>query len=110
MNIRSRFMQTALKLIALIKNSKLMDDEYEIEMSPLCQEISSAGKTVQVDIYRDNKRGWILEVIDEYNNSTVWDDPFKTDSAALTEVKKTILSEGINALIGPEDEKDEWLN
>ncbi len=41
-----------------------------------------------------------MEVVDEFNNSTVWDDPFDTDTAALAEVKKTILSEGIEALIG----------
>lgn len=107
MNIHSRFMRIALKLIALIKNSQPMNEEYEIEMSPLCQEISSAGKTVQVDIYRGNESEWTLEVVDEYNNSTVWNDLFKTDSAALTEVKKTILSEGINALIGPKEEKND---
>lgn len=84
-----------------------MNDEYEIKFSPLCQEISSGGKTVQVDIYEDDEGGWLLEVIDEYGNSTVWDDPFKTDVAALTEAKKTILAEGINALIGPKNEKSE---
>jgi hypothetical protein len=29
-------------------------------------------KTIDV-----GKGGWILEVEDEYGNSTVWDDPFK---------------------------------
>ena len=84
-----------------------MNVEYQIEMSPLCQEISSGGKTVQIDIYEDGEGGWLLEVVDEYGNSTVWSDPFETDSAALTEVKKTILSEGINALIGLKDGKDD---
>ena len=82
-----------------------MNDEYEIKMSHLCQEISSGGKTVQVDIYEDGEGGWLLETVDEYGNSTVWNYPFKTDAAALTEVKKTILSEGINALIGPQEGK-----
>ena len=61
-----------------------MSDEFEVKMSPLSQTISSEGKTVQVDIYEDGNGGWILEVIDEFNNSTVWDDSFETDSAALT--------------------------
>ena len=64
---------------------------------------SSGGKTVQVDIYQNGEDGWLLEIIDEYSNSTVWNDPFKTDSAALIEAKKTILSEGINVLIGSKD-------
>lgn len=77
-----------------------MNEEFEVKMSPLCQEVSSGGKTVQVDIYEHENGGWILEVVDEFNNSTVWDDPFDTDSAALAAVKKTILSEGIESLIG----------
>ena len=77
-----------------------MDDEYEVKMSPLCQEISSGDNTVKVEIYDDGEDGWILEVVDEHGNSTVWDDPFPTDAAALTEVKKTIMKEGIQALIG----------
>jgi hypothetical protein len=77
-----------------------MSDDPEVKMSPLCQEISSGGKTVKVEIYEDGEGAWILEVVDDHGNSTVWDDPFPTDSAALTEVKKTILEEGIQALIG----------
>ncbi len=108
MNTHCHFMLTALKPIALIKNNKSMNDEYEIKMSHLCQEISSGGKTIQIDIYEDEEGGWILETVDEYGNSTVWKDSFKTDSAALTEVKKTILSGGISALIGPKDGKGKW--
>jgi hypothetical protein len=79
-----------------------MNDDPEIKMSPLCQEISSGGEMVRVDIYDDGQGGWLLEVVDEYGNSTVWDDSFPTDIAALTEVKETILEEGIQALIGRE--------
>jgi hypothetical protein len=77
-----------------------MNDEYEVKMSPLCQKISSGDNTVKVEIYDDGEDGWILEVVDEHGNSTVWDDPFPTDAAALTEVKKTIMKEGIQALTG----------
>ena len=46
----------------------------EIVMSPLCREIIKDGTKVQVDIYRgEDDSGWILEVIDEENASTVWD-------------------------------------
>ena len=85
-----------------------MNEEFEIKKSPLCQEISSGGRTVEVEIYEDEDGSWILEVVDEFNNSTVWDDTFETDSAALTEVKRTILSDGIDSLMGPEDGKGEW--
>jgi hypothetical protein len=55
---------------------------------------------VQVDIYEGDPGKWLLEVVDEFNNSTVWDDQFETDKEALEEVEKTIKEEGIQALIG----------
>lgn len=88
-----------------------MDKEPELETSSLSQTISSGGKAVRVEIYRlEGETSWVLEVVDEYNNSTVWDDVFETDSAALIEAKKTILAEGVGSLIGPEDGKSsgEW--
>ena len=79
-----------------------MSEEYEIKYSTLCQKVTSEGKSVQVYIYEDGKGGWILEVVDEYDNSTVWDGPFKTDDEALDEVFDTIEKEGILSLIGTE--------
>ena len=79
-----------------------MSEEYEVKYSTLCQKVNSEGKSVQVYIYEDGKGGWILEVVDEYDNSTVWDDPFKTDDEALDEVFDTIEKEGILSLIGTE--------
>lgn len=57
---------------------------------------------MRIDIYRCNTGGWALEVVDELGNSTVWDDEFITDSAALGEVKAIIRDEGIESLIGTE--------
>ena len=86
-----------------------MDDEPELEISPLSQSISSGGRTVKIEIYRsEGESSWILEVEDEFNNSTVWDDTFENASAALAEAKETILSEGIDALIGPDDGQGDW--
>ena len=77
----------------------------EIVMSPLCQEISKDGTKIQVDIYRgENEVGWILEVIDEENTSTVWDDPFDTDQEALDTVMKVIEQDGIRILLEGESE------
>ena len=72
------------------------------KISALCRSETRDGKTVQIDIYEDGKNGWLLEVVDEYGNSTVWDDPFATEKAALDEALKTIDSEGIDSVIGPE--------
>jgi len=82
-----------------------MEDDFEIEFSPLCQNISSGGKSVEVHIYMGEEGKWILEVEDEFGNSTVWDDLFETDSAALTEAKKAILKDRITSFIGPENGK-----
>ena len=38
-----------------------------------------------------------MEVVDEDGTSTVWDDLFDTDQAALDEVLKTIKEEGLSA-------------
>jgi uncharacterized protein len=77
----------------------LEDDQYPTD-SPLTQAVTRDGKTVQVDIYEDGEGGWLLEVIDQYNNSTVWNAPFQTDQAALEEALRTIDEDGIDSLIG----------
>lgn len=79
-----------------------MHQDPEIRMSPLSQAVARDGKSVQIDIYHDGDQGWILEVIDENNNSTVWDDPFQSDEIALDEALNTIDEEGIDTLIGLE--------
>ncbi|HEY9035782.1 MAG TPA: hypothetical protein VIM96_03630 [Pseudomonadales bacterium] len=86
-----------------------MNDEPNLIISDLSQELSSGGRTVKVEIYRlEEESEWVLEIEDEFNNSTVWDQTFQTESAALTEAKKSILSEGVKNFIGPEDGKGEW--
>lgn len=86
-----------------------MAEDPKLEISPLSQSITSGGRTVQVQIYRlEGDAVWILEVEDEYGNSTVWDDPFESDMSALTEAKKTILVEGVASLIGPDDGQGLW--
>lgn len=84
-----------------------MIEDFEVEMSPLCQSITSAGKTVNVDIYADGEGKWILEVQDQVGNSTVWGEHFLTDSGALTEAKNAIQEDGIDSLIGPESGKSD---
>ena len=77
----------------------------EIVMSPLCREIIEDGTRIQVDIYRgENESVWILEVIDEENASTVWDEPFDTDQEALDTVMKVIEQDGIRSFLEGESE------
>lgn len=76
-----------------------MTDEPQVKMSPLCQIIERDGHAVSVEIYEDGEGGWILEAVDKFNNSTVWDDHFKTDKDALGELIATIEQEGIACLV-----------
>jgi uncharacterized protein len=63
--------------------------------SALSRTIREGGTEVCIDIYRLETSDWSLEVVDETGTSTVWDDLFPTDQAALEEALKTIHEEGI---------------
>jgi uncharacterized protein len=76
------------------------DMEGALIHSPLSQRVTRDGTTVEIEIYDDGKGGWLLEIVDEFWNSTVWDDSFPTDSAALQEALRTIDNEGIASVIG----------
>jgi hypothetical protein len=73
------------------------DDDVELEFSPLSGDVTRDGITVRVEIYRivDSGDGWSLEVIDQDQASTVWDDRFPTDAEAYAEFYKTVEEEGI---------------
>lgn len=78
--------------------------------SPISQPVSRDGKTVQAEIYPDDDGGWILEVVDQYGNSTVWDDPFHSAKEAMDEVLKDIDENGIEALISLPPERPASTN
>ena len=87
-----------------------MNIEPELIISKKSQPISSAGKTVYIEIYRlENEKRWALSIDDEFNNSSVWDNTFKSEKGALLEAKKSILKEGIDSFIGPESGTGKWL-
>lgn len=77
-----------------------MMDEGDLIYSEHCQKVTHDGKTVKVAIYSSGKNDWILEVVDDDGNSTVWDDPFPTDGEAYKEFRRTLNEEGIDSLIG----------
>ncbi len=76
-----------------------MDEEYPLVHSPLARSLTEDGHTVQIEIYRGEDSDWVLEVVDEHNNSTVWDDQFSSDQAALDEAVRTVREEGIESLV-----------
>lgn len=78
-------------------------DENDLIYSEHCQSFAKEGKTVRVRIYSSGRDDWILEVVDERGTSTVWDEPFRTDDEAFIEFQRTLLTEGIDAMIGAPD-------
>ena len=76
-----------------------MTDEIEIIHSPLTQTYSDDGHTLHIQIYRSPDSAWILEVVDEQGTSTVWDDLFDTDKAALEAAFLAIEEEGIHSFV-----------
>lgn len=77
----------------------MTDDEIELIHSPLTRTHSAEGHTLQIEIYRSAGSPWILEVVDELGTSTVWDDPFETDTAALEAAFLAIEAEGIHSFV-----------
>jgi uncharacterized protein len=82
-----------------VENAVVEDNRYPIH-SPLSQRLIRDGTTVEIQIYEDGKAAWLLEIVDEFGNSTVWNESFLTDQAALAEALNTIDREGITSLIG----------
>jgi uncharacterized protein YecA (UPF0149 family) len=80
------------------KSELLNETDDAIEHSPLERTITRAGTTVSVFIYRGREdAGWLLELEDELGGSTVWDEPFESDRAALDEALQTIERDGIHS-------------
>ena len=77
-----------------------MYDKNDLIYSPLQQHYTVDGKTVEACIYRMPNTGWILEVVDQYNHSTVWNGEFNTDQEAFGLFLEEIKDEGIEAMIG----------
>ena len=95
-----------LHFLIFQEHPRIIMPDPEIVMSPLCREIIEDDTRIQVDIYRGEvDSGWILEVIDEENASTIWDEPFDTDQDALDAVMKVIEHDGIRSLLDGEFEE-----
>ncbi len=71
------------------------DDTYDLIHSPLARVLSGEGHTLEIDIYRGvDEPDWILEIEDETGTSTVFDERFATDQAALDAALTQIEAEG----------------
>jgi len=63
--------------------------DVSVEYSPLERKVERDGVWVKISIFRGaDDPGWLLEIEDHLGGSTVWDDPFETDQAALRQGAK----------------------
>jgi hypothetical protein len=76
-------------------------DDPEIERSPLSGPVTRDEITVSVEIYRMRVGGdgWSLEVVDDEDGSTVWDETFPTDRDAYEEFQRALEAEGLPGLL-----------
>jgi uncharacterized protein len=77
------------------------DDDFKIIYSPLEQQFTQAGHTIEICIYKSEGSSWALEIVDAGGTSTVWDDQFETDQEALDEALNSIKEDGIKAFLTP---------
>ena len=68
--------------------------------SDITKEIEKDGLKVKIEVYKADEGGWILEIVDEQWNSTVWDDLFQSAKEALDAGIRAIEEEGIVSFIG----------
>jgi hypothetical protein len=74
------------------------DDDIELIHSPLERTISHGAASVRIFIYREpSDAHWHLELEDHLGGSTVWDDAFDSDQAALDAALSSIDEEGLES-------------
>lgn len=78
-----------------------MSEENDVKYSSLCRTVAQEGKSVEIMIYEDGDGGWILEVADPNDFTTLWNEPFKTDQEALDEALRAIEEDGLESLMEP---------
>ena len=73
--------------------------------SSLSQFVEENGDRVEISIYRLEDTDWSLEIVASDGCSTVWEEPFESDEAALAEALSAIKDEGIKSFFEGAPEK-----
>ena len=73
----------------------------KLEHSDFAGEFTDDDVTVLVDIFRKqgSSDGWTMEVIDQDEGLTVWEEPFATDKEAFEEFLATVERDGIRTFL-----------
>lgn len=78
------------------------DDAPALIYSPLGRRLEGDDTYIDVIIYRgetDEDTGWLLEIEDEDNASTLYTERFPTAQAALDEALRAVREEGIRSFM-----------
>lgn len=88
-----------------------MTEDPKIIVSPLSCKFTEDSVTVDVQIYKlEGGERWSLELVDEENNSTVWQDLFPTDEAAWQEFQSGVTDIGLVALLQADEGDGETIH
>ena len=77
-----------------------MENIFNDPESDITKEIEKDGLKITIEVYQSAGDGWILEIVDDGYNSTLWEDQFPTAKDALDAGMKAIEKKGIQAFIG----------
>jgi uncharacterized protein len=76
------------------------DRDPNVVYSGLGGVITEEGVTVELSIHRlEGQPGWAMEVVNQEGTSTVWNELFETDDAALVEFRRTVDEEGMKEFL-----------
>jgi len=78
----------------------MADRDPNLVVSGLSGTVTQDGVTVEVNIVRlEDEPDWSLEVVNSSGTSTVWDDQFATDAAALDAFRQAVSEEGMASFL-----------
>ncbi len=77
----------------------------ELIDSPLSRVFEEDGESVEIFICRIADAEWTLEIVASDGCSTVWEEPFESEAAALLEAVIAIKDEGIKSFFEDVAEK-----
>lgn len=77
-----------------------MENIIKYPESDITKEIEKDGSKVTIEVYKaEEEGGWILEIVDEGWNSTLWDDLFPSAKEALDAGINAIHEDGLQSFI-----------
>ncbi|MEP2982690.1 MAG: hypothetical protein ABJN39_08010 [Sulfitobacter sp.] len=82
------------------------DDNVELIFSDLCADVEIDGHVLTVEIYKTYlDPGWLLEVVNAFGTSTVFDEPFISDILAWQQFEMVVKEEGLVAFLTAKEKR-----